>query len=521
MSKTTSLARALEEYQESEALRIAALESETGTTDIEARQQGTSATRNSGAGALSSSITVGTRAETSGTSASRSPVVQERHLLSASEPSSVNLRSTRQGQNRLRRGSFIAKDEYSIGSSFANNFDNNSGNEHESSAMLLEEIGAHNELIERFSHALQITGDDDEHAAAAASEPEAPLPRMWIRKAGPRAQQKIAQNSKGASVVRLVPVSKSGEEEDPADLGFFFTAIPKDVLLRILLCLDEDSLDLLRVCNPAWRDELLSERLWHRFCERVFVRPAFRPIQVTASPSGALVPRKFDSWDAARRLRPRVRTETGIYILKSTYVRTAGPRTLWSPEDYSAVLEMKHYRYLLFKPDGQVLYASTPFAPNKMRSKFKQRLFQDWVAEGLAREVIEEQEGEEEGGEGDLASKAMLQQSKPVERMSRRKRAELLRLQRQKLDTTKGDVIHTGLYSVSGGIASVVVNLVNYTVTFDLKLYPRDGSHDILQTVRHQSVYHKDDARVIDYELSKSMLERLWNYYSFQDPHEP
>ncbi|GBG32683.1 F-box only protein 9 [Hondaea fermentalgiana] len=509
-SKTPSLARALEEYQESEALRIAGLDAD-GATAAEASNR-------------ASGPSAGPR------SAHRADVEPRSTQTTTYAPRPA-------GGERLR----AVEDEADLETLVANGMRGDTDTHEESPEMVLEQLGARNVLVDQFSSALRRPEDDEANNWHEEGATDNLLPRFWLRKGLPlrRTQQPKQEQEKDGKTQRQAkssPASSRGvvvveddddEEEEPADLGDGFRDLPADIVLRILYFLDEDALDLMRVCNPAWEEELRAEALWRQFCERIFVPPAFRPVRTVETSNGAIVPAKFMSWEKVRRLRPRVRPETGVYILKSTYIRTAGPRTLWSPEDYKAVLEMRHYRYLLFKPDGQVLYASTPFAPAKMRPKFKQKLFEDWVTDGVARQVVEmEEDGENEGegqaeGKTESGVKTPAAPNKPVEKMTRRKRAELLRLQRQKLDTTRGDVIHTGLYTVSNGVVSVVINLVRYTVTFDLKLHPRGGSHDILQTVKHQSVYHKEGERIVDYKLSGSVLERLWNYYAFSDPSDP
>lgn len=306
----------------------------------------------------------------------------------------------------------------------------------------------------------------------------------------------------------------------PATLGEYVHVLSGDLLDRVCGFLDEDSLDFCKCCNRAWYEALQSERLWRAFCMRTFVPPAFRPVRCCAGPghaSRAGKPKRFGTWQVARKRRPRVRMETGIYMLQSMYVQSCGSRSMWSPEDYKPVMEIRHYRYLVFKPDGQVLYASTPLPMSKMRQKFARRLREEYLARG-ALLAADDGPGPEDGNGLGHAAKGNSNRGRgrgrdKGKRLSARQRANLV-------DPTKADAIFPGFYTVVGSRASVVLDMGRYTVTFELELLDNDGAHDVLRTERHQSVYHKVGEAVTDYELSLSIFDRTWHYYNFDQYHD-
>jgi hypothetical protein len=253
--------------------------------------------------------------------------------------------------------------------------------------------------------------------------------------------------------------------------------------------------------------------------------------------AGGAPERWSGSWLAVRTLRPRVRLETGVYVLRSTYIKDRGPQSMWSV-DNSPFCQIHHYRDLLFRPRGELLYASTPLGPEQMRRRFKRRLFEELLEEGRLREAhgdvaAPEPSDAAAGGAAPLRAQPqppalpqpLPQPQPPAPRggaaspgsstqMSQRQQARLAR-ERRKLDPTKADTIYRGAYSVSGDELSAVINLVNFSVTLVLGTEARAGSHDRLHLRRHQSVYHKPDEPVIDYALSRHKRETLFEYYSF------
>ncbi len=288
------------------------------------------------------------------------------------------------------------------------------------------------------------------------------------------------------------------------------SALPLNLVEDTLAYLDQDSLDMLKLLNHNWRNFMQSERIWRRFCDRIYVKPAFRPVQCRA---GAL-PRQFASWYEAGQKRPRVRVDTGVYILRHMYFRDPGPRTPWTKaEDYKPFLDCRHYRYFLFKPTGELLYCSTPLAPHLMRPKFIRKLKEDYVQEGLVRRVREGGEDEDEADGKDSGENA---ESPPAPKpLTKRERAMLrAAARREKVDVTKADVIHRGFYTVLGKKLTTVMNLGNFSVTFTFEIIE---SH-LFEIVSHSSVYHNANAVVQHYEVPRFRPDRIFEYYSFRLP---
>lgn len=72
-------------------------------------------------------------------------------------------------------------------------------------------------------------------------------------------------------------------------------------------------------------------------------------------------------------LRPRVRTGSGMYVLKYTEVRKI-QRDMWTEIPVGAILESVYYRYLYFFEDGRVMYALTHVTPLEMIPRFRRML---------------------------------------------------------------------------------------------------------------------------------------------------
>jgi len=362
----------------------------------------------------------------------------------------------------------------------------------ESERHLIDELDFSNELITRFSREMEEKSEfDDSDGDSQDQELSSDIPRICTD----------------------FPFSLGDHQEENEEqsrplkgIGPLLSLLPKEVLLKALIFLDEDSLDRCKVCNRKWYMLLReAEPLWSSFCSRLFVPPAFRPMK-SLMRNGISLPKKFNSWEEAKRKRPRVRMETGLYILKTMYVKATGPRTMWAPEDYKAVLEIHHFRYILFQPDGQVLYASTPLTPSQMRDKFLKKQREDWIANGVMNRILEDE------GNGLAQSVA----EKPRQKLTRRERAGLLRQQRRKLDPTKADTIYNGFYSVRGNDVSVVLNMMTYSVTFTLDIEANGGCYDQLVTTSHQSQYHRENEPIVTYRLSRNFFENVWYYHAFK-----
>jgi len=297
------------------------------------------------------------------------------------------------------------------------------------------------------------------------------------------------------------------EEEEEATLGLRLQVLPKELLEDVLFFLDEDSLDRAKMANTKWRDLLRSERVWRAVCVRTFCAPVYTPIRCAVNTAGASVPRRFGSWLTARTLRPHVRTDTGLYVMRHIYIKNTGPPSMWT-EEYTPFCEVRHFRYFLFLPNGELFYASTPLGLPQMRPKFIRRLREEYHERGKISLLAETGESDHSG--------AAQPDAQPL---SLRQRARLQN-QRKKLDTLKADTIYKGCYTIKAGLLTAVLNMVNYSVTFTLECEPGSGRHSSLYTIRHQSLYHKEGEDIIDYKLSSFRRDRVFEYYPFIGPHD-
>eukprot|EP00924_Labyrinthula_sp_SR-Ha-C_P000761 maker-scaffold_7-snap-gene-3.57-mRNA-1 protein AED:0.01 eAED:0.01 QI:0/1/0.5/1/1/1/2/47/303 len=146
-----------------------------------------------------------------------------------------------------------------------------------------------------------------------------------------------------------------------------FLQISLDTLLRVLLFVGENHWPEVALVCKFLRTLFVEDTAWKALAQESFPTPALVPINPlrserlrisTHTPYKALLSRK-----------PRVKF-SGVYIHEYKYIRKVGPRTLWSPEDHKGYLEISHFRYVLFKENGTLFYASTPLAPDIMLPAF-------------------------------------------------------------------------------------------------------------------------------------------------------
>jgi len=296
------------------------------------------------------------------------------------------------------------------------------------------------------------------------------------------------------TMVDFCPVEfEESDSEDEIDHSFgrFIKILPYETIQFILLFLPEDSVDMLKTCNRKWYCVCVSECYYKHLCRWVFSQPGYRPVQTVELSVGKVMPIHAKSWYTLSKRRPRARQLHGVYALRKLFVRDPGPRSMWTTE-YSPVCECMHYRYMLFLPNGELYYASTPHAFKKMVEAFKRLSKQNSYAE-----------------EGDLLN---IGSSNPQRRNKNPWKNKI----KTRNEFEKADKVFYGSYIVTGKTVHVVVNLVNFSVRFTLEIkLDRNGSFDHLYTVLHQSLYHREGENVIDYPLSQFYSERLWKYYSF------
>uniref|UniRef100_A0A7S2RJW7 F-box protein Hrt3/FBXO9 C-terminal domain-containing protein n=1 Tax=Mucochytrium quahogii TaxID=96639 RepID=A0A7S2RJW7_9STRA len=308
-------------------------------------------------------------------------------------------------------------------------------------------------------------------------------------------------------------VNDTESQVGPASFGQFVEMLSKDLLMYVLVFLDEDSLDMCKVVNVKWYTKVRSEVLWKAFCLSVFKKPAYREINIVSrGESGKLVPKNFPSWYETKLWRPRVRMETGLYVLQTLYFRSNGPRSMWS-ENYSPYSEVTHYRYLLFKPNGTVLYASTPVGFKRMSKQIKTAYIQEHLEKIKAHSPVRELAGDD----GDFVQ-APSQKPVPVRKRKKNRKGKGSNHEDQASAPSKVDSIYTGRYTVNGKTMTVVLDLITFTVMFTMELDAHGGSHDRMFLVSHKSVYHSEngeDAVVVHYSAETSNCRKTWWYYPY------
>jgi len=489
MSNLHAARRALEEFQDTEALRIALSQSEQ-SPGLRSKRDGGAASDVSGAGASGSASP----------SPAPPPVVNGREralkgtgtgLGTATELAVSNKQAEREIDPEAVADLVGLDQENELLASFLDKLKLEANEDDEDEEGYREEDNDHKDE----------TSDSEEEVVNGNMSSDA---KSLSLDGQQNEAEKLTQN--GVTSVETDEIKEI--EKPPPHLGEYLRDLPPDLFEAIMLYLDQDSFDTASICNTLWKEALCSESIWIRRCAIIFRPPVFRPVQVISTESGGVCPKRFGTWYKTAIRRPRVRTETGVYVLRSTYIRYTGPRSMWT-EQYERYCEVKHYRYMLFRPNGDVLYASTPLAWAQMRKKLIKRHREELVEEGtlkrLAREgeVEGEYDSETEEGHGSAAPA-------PTP-LNRRQRARLARESR-KVDTTKADTIFKGLYTVNGKQVNVVLNMVKYTVTFTLTCDARNGKHDRIHIAQHQSVYHKAGERVNNYKLSPHYKDRCFQY---------
>ncbi|KAM3571110.1 hypothetical protein VYU27_006853 [Nannochloropsis oceanica] len=142
----------------------------------------------------------------------------------------------------------------------------------------------------------------------------------------------------------------------------YASALPDEMLVRILLFLDIDSGVTSTLTSTRWRP-LFTERVCQAHCERVYL---------DQSRTKRLNPARFNgSWKKMLFTRPRVRTN-GLYFLLSSYIKKP-MKDMWTEITPGSILEVKYYRYLRFLPNGRLVYALLYLPPSEAV-----RLFKDW-----------------------------------------------------------------------------------------------------------------------------------------------
>lgn len=118
---------------------------------------------------------------------------------------------------------------------------------------------------------------------------------------------------------------------------------------------------------PDWIKRVRSEYIWKQICLKTFQKPSFIPITLVNN-----VPKKYKSWYLTGKRRPRVKF-SGVYVHRHTYIRDRGPQNMWSVGN-KRFLQIAHYRYACFLPNGRLCYASTPIDPSRMLPEFQSLL---------------------------------------------------------------------------------------------------------------------------------------------------
>ena len=155
-------------------------------------------------------------------------------------------------------------------------------------------------------------------------------------------------------------------------LGGLPCSLPDEILHKIFAHLPIDDHASLALVSPHWSRFTRCEALYKNLCERIYLHQSKR--------KALHISRFNNSYRTMLELRPRVRTGSGLYVLKYTEVRKI-QRDMWTEIPVGAILESVYYRYLYFFEDGRVMYALTHITPLEMIPRFRRMLVHGQKAE--------------------------------------------------------------------------------------------------------------------------------------------
>jgi len=168
-----------------------------------------------------------------------------------------------------------------------------------------------------------------------------------------------------SSVTTHNNVSELEHHMEMIRLGGLPCSLPDEILHKIFAHLPIDDHANLALVSPHWSRFTRCEALYKNLCERIYLHQSKRKT--------LHISRFNNSYRSMLELRPRVRTGSGLYVLKYTEVRKI-QRDMWTEIPVGAILESVYYRYLYFFEDGRVMYALTHVTPLEMIPRFRRML---------------------------------------------------------------------------------------------------------------------------------------------------
>ena len=145
--------------------------------------------------------------------------------------------------------------------------------------------------------------------------------------------------------------------EELLSLGGQILVLPAEILHRCFSYLAVDAYATLALVSPHWKPFTRTEAVYKRLCERLYLHQS-KKRELHVSRFGY-------SYRNMLLLRPRVRANGGVYVMKYSRVKPI-QRDMWTEVPVGAILETTYYRYLYFQEDGRVLYALTTAPPHEM-----------------------------------------------------------------------------------------------------------------------------------------------------------
>mmetsp|Transcript_25941 Transcript_25941/g.54800 ORF Transcript_25941/g.54800 Transcript_25941/m.54800 type:complete len:499 (+) Transcript_25941:118-1614(+) len=148
-------------------------------------------------------------------------------------------------------------------------------------------------------------------------------------------------------------------------LGGLPCSIPDEILHKCFAYLPIDDFANLALVSPHWSRFTRCESLYKSLCQRIYLKQSKRKT--------LHISRFGNSYRKMLEVRPRVRTNGGVYVLKYQEIRKI-QRDMWTEIPVGAILESVYYRYLYFFEDGRVMYALTHATPVEMIPRFSKML---------------------------------------------------------------------------------------------------------------------------------------------------
>ena len=196
-----------------------------------------------------------------------------------------------------------------------------------------------------------VTDDDDSSVASSYSEGEDGGGPIDVAGGGQGSQTPGVDNE-------VAEQWQSGKLET----GGFFILLPDEVNRRVLGYLDVDTYGVAALVSPYWRAFTRTEVVYKELCERCYLNQSKR--------KALHVSRFGGSYRTMLVTRPRVRTGSGLYVLKYSQVKKI-QRDMWTEIPVGAILESVYYRYMWFHENGQVMYALSHSPPFEMIPRFQ------------------------------------------------------------------------------------------------------------------------------------------------------